>query len=198
MRSLIVPVVLLLTACGGGSGSGGAGPVQAVPPVQQSTAPRADMVLVGGDIVALWPTAQLPAGAVRVASLDQGLVLRPRVAVLQGATNDQLPGMIQQAQSFGACVIVVSVLPANVPEDLVAMDFARRQAAYAYGASYADAYTGLVEPPVDAATRLLHPELPPDSHHLAAGMDAGDGVHLSAAGYAELGAAVSKAMGACQ
>lgn len=155
------------------------------------------MILVGDSIVALWPAGQLPAGAVVATSLGAGLALHPRVAVLQGGTIDQLPGMIQQAQAAGACVIVVSVLPANVPEDLLAMDFARRQAVYAYGAAYADAYTGLVEPPVDAATRLLHPELPPDSHQLRAAMDAGDGLHLSAAGYDELGAAVSKAATAC-
>jgi hypothetical protein len=189
---------LLLAACGGGAGSGGAGPVQAVaPPAQQAAPPPTDMVLVGDDIVALWPAAQLPAGAVRTSSLDSALALRPRVAVLQGAATDQLPGMIQQAQAAGSCVIVVSVLPADVPEDLLALDYTRRQAAYAYGAAYADAYTGLVEPPVDVATRLLNPTLPPDSHKLRAEMDAGDGIHLSPAGYDELGAAISKAAGTC-
>lgn len=193
MRTFItLYLALLLTACGGGAGSGGAAPIQAAPPAPQAVVPPAAMVLVGGDIITLWPADQLPAGAVKSAGLRPALV-----TVLQGATNDELPGLIQQAQAAGSCVVVVSILPANVPEDLLALDFARRQAAYAYGAAYADAYTGLVEPPVDVATRLLHPELPPDTHLLAAAMDAGDGLHLTAAGYDELGRAISKAGGAC-
>lgn len=195
MRKLLALSALFLAACGGGSGSGGAGPVQASPPpAQQAAPPPVAMALVGDTIVTSWPTAQLPAGAVVASSLGQAISLRPAVLVVQGA---QAEDMVGAAQSSGACVILVSVLPSTSPEDLKALDFARRQAAHAYGVPYADAYTGLVEPPVDVATRLLHPELPPDSHALRASMDAGDGVHLSAAGYDELGAAISKAMHGC-
>jgi len=194
-KLLTIAAALLLAACGGGSGSGGAGPVQALPPPPAQAAPPAVAVaLVGDDIVARWPTAQLPAGGVVASSLGQAIGMRPAVMVLQG---DQAEDMVGAAQSSGACVVLVSVLPSTSAADLKALDFARRQAAAAYGVAYADAYTSLVEPPVDVAARLLDPTLSPDSRALRAEMDAGDGVHLSAAGYTELGTAVSKAMHGC-
>lgn len=194
---LAVSAYLALAACGADKG-GPVPPAAVAPaPVQQAAAAYADTVLVGDTIVAQWPVAMLPAGGVVAPSLTAGLALHPRVTVIQGGTVAQLPASIQQAQAAGSCVVVVSVIPSNSPEDLAAQDRARRQAAWSYGASYADAYSGLVVPPVDVATRRLHPELPPDGHTLRAGMDAGDGVHLTAAGYYVLGTAVSEAMGAC-
>lgn len=210
MRSAALVAALLLTACGGGS-SPAPSPQPAPAPVPTPTpspppAP-AGVVLVGDELVANWAAtapATYPAGAynagvagattAHLAASFQASVLsrRPAIVVLSGGLNDIYPShkplddnaglfrMAEQAATAGACVVLVDILPADVPEPLQTYNQGREVWAASYGYKYVQAYG-----PLAAGNKLK------------AEVDAGDGRHINAAGYAVLGPLVAAGIARC-
>ncbi len=189
-----VAAVLFLTGCGG----------HEPPPVAQSYG--ADVVVIGDSIVAhwiddypaQWPTAWVNAGIGGQTTTEiaarfnrDAMALQPRVVVIEGGVNDlyfthaldqsHLYAMAEAAASHGACVVLVDILPGDVPEDLRPYNAERRAWAAAYGYEYVRAFDAFD----DGAGRLR------------TDLTVGDGFHLNAAGYAVLAPMVLAAVQNC-
>lgn len=210
MKSAALIAALALVACGGGGGQPlPPAPVTPPAPAPSPTPPPAPsgVVLVGDELVSNWQAtapATYPAGAhnggvagataVQLAATFQADVLarRPAVVVLSGGLNDlrqrhalddqaTLFRMAEQAATAGVCVVLVDLLPADVPDPIITYNQGREVWAASYGYRYVAAHT-----PLAAGIKLR------------AEYDAGDGLHINAAGYGVLGPLVAAGIARCQ
>lgn len=200
MKTLVL-IVVLLCGCGGHAME----PAKLVePPVVQTIPRHFDTVIIGDSLMehwwydsrTNWPVNAYPAGiggqttAQMLARFKDVLDLTPHVVVIEGGINDLYFNhaldqsiyldMAVQAQTSGACVVLINILPTNLPYDLTVYNAARAAMAASYGFKYVDAYSTLV---VDGKMNPAY--------------DVGDGIHMNVEGYKILAPLVQAAIEGC-
>lgn len=177
------------------------------PVVPQAVMAGGAPIMIGDSLIARWPVEQpdlWPATTYSAAVGGQttwqmavrfeAAVLpgHPAIVVIEGGVNDlyyngaydpwPLISMVQRAQAAGACVVLVSFIPGDVPQDMGPLNIQREAIAMAYGAHFVNVYPDLLDS---------------SGHGLAPGLHVGDGFHLSRAGYEILAPAVVAGMEEC-
>jgi len=189
-RISIFAVLLIISGCGGGSAEA---PLQTspTPPVAQAPTISPKVVFVGDSIIAHWQELStlvpdsVNAGvggettAQMLARFDTALLAHhPTVVVIEGGVNDlvsmenpnadNIARMAEMASASGARVVILSVMPADIPYAIWRFNSDIQRVTNAFGYNYVD---------------LFYPmSVQPDYAYNPALFNS-DGVHPNAKGY---------------
>lgn len=198
MKNALILVALLLSACGGSEAPKPAAVTQ--PQKAPVVASRAGTVFIGDSIIARWGalTTLVPGsvnkgiGGQTTAQMlarfkSDVLDLRPAAVVLEGGVNDLVSvldpapdntaAMIQAAQAEGVKVIVLAVLPAEIPFAVWEYNVRLKAVCATYGVTYIDTFYPFM-----------------DGDHMRLELFLDDRIHLNDAGYDVLARTVTAAL----